>query len=130
MPVTSLDHATVLTTDTARTSAFYAEIFDMHPGPRPNFDFPGAWLYAGGTPVLHIVERTEIPASGGPIEHVAFRGTGRAACVAALEAKGLPFRIIKLAGGGPEQGEAWQLFVADPNGALVEVLFKEPPAAA
>ncbi len=57
MPIRGMDHFTVLSTDTDATVAFYREIFGFEPGPRPAFDFPGAWLYNGDRAVLHVVER-------------------------------------------------------------------------
>ena len=125
MPIKALDHATVLTRDTAVTVAFYRDLFGLEPGPRPNFDFGGAWLYAGEACVLHIVERADIPEAAGPIDHVAFRGEGRKDCIAEIERRGLPHRIVPLPGGGPAKGQMWQLFINDPNGAMVEVLFRE-----
>ena len=75
--------------------------------------------------MLHIVERADIPDAAGPIDHVAFRGEGREDCIAEIERRGLPHRIVPLPGGGPATGRVWQLFINDPNGAMVEVLFRE-----
>ena len=57
MPATAMNHFTILTDKLEQTLAFYAEYLDLHPGARPPFKFPGAWLYArdGKEPILHII---------------------------------------------------------------------------
>src|SRR5271163_3266299 len=61
MPIDRMDHFTILTTNTEETVAFYYDVLGLTPGPRPDFSFPGAWLYNGGKPVLHVVEKSVIP---------------------------------------------------------------------
>ena len=48
MPVTlkRLDHVNLRTANLDVMVAWYGRILGMHPGPRPGFSFPGAWLYA------------------------------------------------------------------------------------
>ena len=57
MPATSMNHFTILTDNVEGTLAFYADMLDLHPGARPPFKFPGAWLYArgGNDPILHVI---------------------------------------------------------------------------
>ena len=55
MPATAMNHFTILTDDVPTTVAFYRELLGLTDGPRPPFDFPGAWLYAGDTPILHVI---------------------------------------------------------------------------
>ena len=47
-------------------------------GPRPPFNFPGAWLYSAGHPVLHLngISHTDKqqPDDSGVIDHIAFGG--------------------------------------------------------
>ena len=52
MPATNMNHFTVLTDDVDGTVAFYGELLGLRAGARPNFDFPGAWLYAGESAIL------------------------------------------------------------------------------
>ena len=33
---------------------FYSEVLQLTEGPRPNFSFPGHWMYAGGRPIVHL----------------------------------------------------------------------------
>jgi catechol 2,3-dioxygenase-like lactoylglutathione lyase family enzyme len=48
MSVGVLDHYNVSTRKLKETVQFYVEILGFVDGPRPQFDFPGAWLYSAG----------------------------------------------------------------------------------
>jgi catechol 2,3-dioxygenase-like lactoylglutathione lyase family enzyme len=119
MPATAMNHFTILTDDVDATIAFYGDLLGLVPGDRPPLNFPGAWLYAGGQPILHVIggrPRDELKA--GVIDHMAFTSNGLAATIAKLEARGLPYDCRRL----PDRG-TWQLFFHDPNGARVEMDF-------
>ncbi len=122
MTIAGLDHFTILTTDLEDTVAFYAEILELRAGPRPDFDFPGAWLYCGGSPLLHVVQRKAPSAHGGVIDHVAFRATGLATFLAKLTTRAIPYELRRLPAGDDGHG-VWQAFFDDPNGARIEVNF-------
>ena len=128
MPATAMNHFTILTDDVPRTVRFYAELLGLAAGPRPPFDFPGAWLYAGDQPILHVVggkPRAEL--RPGVIDHMAFSATGLSDTLAQLTARDIVHTCRRLAGGG-----VWQVFFNDPNGARVELDFPadEPAPAA
>ncbi len=55
MPVTAMNHFTILTDDVAATVDFYRDLLGLVAGPRPPFSFPGAWMYSGDAPILHVV---------------------------------------------------------------------------
>src|SRR5437016_3641025 len=55
MSVAGMNHFTVLTDDVEGTARFYHDLLGLTVGPRPNFDFPGAWLYFGDQPILHLI---------------------------------------------------------------------------
>jgi catechol 2,3-dioxygenase-like lactoylglutathione lyase family enzyme len=122
MPIERMDHFTVLTRDAIATAEFYGYVLGFEPGPRPNFPFPGVWLYSGGNPILHVVEKDEIPSGTGVLDHMAFWGTGLGSFVAKLKARGIAYDLRRAPEGGPAAG-AWQLFFHDPNGARVEIDF-------
>ena len=54
MSVGVLDHYNVSTRKLKETVQFYEDVLGFTNGPRPPFNFPGAWLYSGGHPVLHL----------------------------------------------------------------------------
>lgn len=116
----ALDHVTLRSTDLVRTLAFYERVLGLRAGPRPPFGVSGAWLYAQTRPVLHVVEGP-IGGRGGAIDHVAFEASGRAALSARLESAGVPFELVAL-----PDGSALQMFLFDPDGARLELVFKHP----
>jgi catechol 2,3-dioxygenase-like lactoylglutathione lyase family enzyme len=128
MPAISMNHFTILTDSVDATAAFYAEFLDLHPGPRPPFGFPGAWLYARGgrDPILHVIGgKSKGELVRGVIDHMAFTGTDLAGMVGKLKARGIAYELRRL----PEFG-TWQLFFHDPNDAKVEVDFDASEQAA
>ena len=58
MAVAGMNHFTILTDDVDNTVRFYGDFLGLEPGPRPNFNFPGAWLYAGGAADIACHRRT------------------------------------------------------------------------
>ena len=132
MPATAMNHFTILTDDLETTLAFYAEHLDLHPGARPPFTFPGAWLYAreGKEPILHVIAGKQkdvlVP---GVIDHMAFTGRDLPATVERLKTHKIGYELRRL-----PSYETWQLFFYDPNGARVELDFdpgeKAPAGAA
>jgi catechol 2,3-dioxygenase-like lactoylglutathione lyase family enzyme len=129
MAVSRMDHFNILTDDLPATLAFYEEHLNLKPGPRPPFNFPGAWLYADGgkgkDPILHVVAGVEGKRLvKGVIDHMAFYGSDLAGTVKKLKAKGIAYDLRRL----PEYG-TWQLFFFDPNGAKVEIDFDKSEAA-
>lgn len=119
MPATAVNHFTVLTDDVDGSVAFYGDLLGLRAGPRPPLAFPGAWLYAGGHPVLHLVGgRGREQMRPGVIDHMAFSATGLRDTLARLAARGIEHTCRRLPG-----GDMWQLFFHDPNGARVELDF-------
>ena len=55
------DHFTILTDNLETTEAFYNTILGLAVGTRPNFNFPGLWLYSGDAAILHVVKKDELP---------------------------------------------------------------------
>jgi catechol 2,3-dioxygenase-like lactoylglutathione lyase family enzyme len=125
MKLGALDHFTILTTPAKLPliESFYGTLLGLQAGPRPDFPFPGRWLYHGDKAVLHLVGT--LPdggaASGGReaecIEHVAFKAEGAAAFRARLTAHGIPYAEQK------RQMAGYQIFVRDPAGVRVEFNF-------
>lgn len=120
MPITRMDHFTVLTRDAIATAEFYNSVLGLETGPRPNLKVAGVWLYSGDKPILHVVERDEIPAGTGVLDHMAFWGTDLGGFIARLKARGISYELHRLPEGGPSTG-VWQLFFHDLNGARVEI---------
>jgi catechol 2,3-dioxygenase-like lactoylglutathione lyase family enzyme len=119
VPITEMNHFTVLAKDLAETRAFYVEILGLAEGPRPPLGFPGAWLYAGGRPVLHVIGDRKLPDEPrGILDHMAFSATGLADIAKRLDAMKVPYDLRR-----QPESRVWQLFFFDPNGARVELDF-------
>lgn len=120
MSVGTLDHFNIRTRKLAETVRFYEEILGLTKGARPDFAFPGAWLYSEGKPVVHLVDisptsEPQKPDSG-VVHHIAFASRDFSAMKQRLESKGFAFRTREVAGGA-----LWQIFVSDPNGVMIEL---------
>jgi catechol 2,3-dioxygenase-like lactoylglutathione lyase family enzyme len=119
MPVTAMNHFTILTDDVPATVSFYRELLGLADGPRPAFEFPGAWLYAGGTPILHVVGgHSADELKPGVIDHIAFSAEDLSHTLALLAAHGIAHTCRRQVGSG-----SWQVFFHDRNGARVELDF-------
>ena len=118
-----LDHFNIRTRKLAETVGFYEEVLGLENGPRPNFAFPGAWMYSEGRPVVHLVDiaQTSEPQKpdSGVVHHVAFVSRGFAGMKARLAARGMAFDARQVPG-----GELWQIFVRDPNGVMIELNYE------
>lgn len=119
MPATAMNHFTILTDDVPGTVRFYRELLGLADGPRPPLQFPGAWLYAGGNPILHVVGgRPAGELKAGVIDHMAFSATDLSDTLAMLTSRNIEHTCRRQAGSG-----MWQVFFHDPNGARVELDF-------
>ena len=122
MSVGVLDHYNVSTRKLGDTVRFYEEILGLVNGPRPPFDFPGAWLYSEGHPVLHLNDISPTdkrqPPDSGVIDHVAFGSRGFEAMKRHLDQKGVTFRVNEV-----PNSTRRQIFLTDPNNVLIELNF-------
>ena len=123
MGIGILQHVNVKTDDLAQTVKFWEEAVGLETGDRPNFKFPGAWLYSGGEAVMHLIDIAEADEDAaketGCIDHVAFAAEGFEAYKDRLSGLGYEFEERIVPG-----GHLWQLFVRDPNGVLCELNFE------
>ena len=114
------DHFTIVTEDLTITEDFYTTLLGFTVGPRPDFKFPGLWLYANDAAILHVMQVDQMPnPRKGVLDHMAFRGKDINALLDRLKTAGLAFRISRT----PAPWVQWQVFFGDPNGAIVEVDF-------
>jgi catechol 2,3-dioxygenase-like lactoylglutathione lyase family enzyme len=121
-----MNHFTILTDDVEGTASFYGELLGLRAGPRPDFEFPGAWLYADKDPILHVIGgRPRSDLKAGVIDHMAFTGRGLAATLSLLKSRGIEHTCRRQVGSG-----VWQVFFHDPNGAKVELDFDPSERAA
>jgi catechol 2,3-dioxygenase-like lactoylglutathione lyase family enzyme len=118
-----LDHFNIRTRRLDDTVRFYEDILGLQNGDRPNFSFPGAWMYSEGRPVVHLVDisptsEPQKPDSG-VVHHVAFASRDFKGMKQRLQSKGMAFDTRQVPG-----GELWQIFVRDPNGVMIELNYE------
>ena len=119
MPALSLDHWNVFCKDLKKTVAFYEKYVGLRDGDRPPFNFPGAWLYAGDKPILHLVSETGRKDHGsGAIDHVAINCEDIRGCIDRVKKDKVPFEVRKVPA-RPLQ----QVFLHDPDGVMIELNF-------
>lgn len=133
MSLNSLDHCSIRTVKLEETRDFYVDILGMTDGDRPDFPFPGAWLYVDGTAVVHLVGVDPDDPSGlqeylggeisaealdgsGAFDHIAFRAKEPGTVRGRLKKHGYPYRERKV----PNM-DLFQIFVEDPNGIMIEL---------
>lgn len=138
----SLNHYSIRTTEMDATCAFYSQVLGLSSGPRPDFPFPGIWMYNGAhdqvaNAVVHIIGMDKNDPEGlkkylgdrdvasfvgtGSVDHIAFFATGLATMLLHLKTLGVPYRERTT----PSIG-LHQLFLDDPCGLVVELNY---PAA-
>jgi catechol 2,3-dioxygenase-like lactoylglutathione lyase family enzyme len=141
-----LNHFSIRTTDLEATRRFYESVIGLVVGPRPDFPFPGLWMYSGdlndaSNAVVHIIgmdlndpvglkqylgDRDVSALQGsGAVDHVAFFATGLAAMLGHLAVQGIEARQRTV----PSIG-LHQLFLDDPNGVVIELNYPAAEAAA
>ncbi len=118
----ALNHANISTARLAETIDFFETVVGLRAGARPGFQFPGAWLYAGDQPVIHLVERESAREPNGALDHVSFTVDDLDAKLRQLDDLGVAYRASDI-----PDGFGRQAFVKDPNGVTIE--FTEPSPA-
>ncbi len=116
-----LDHVNVRTAALDAMAAWYGRLLGLEPGPRPDFPFPGAWLYAGDRPLVHLVGTGTAPGADPDdlrIEHFAFAASDLRTFLARLDAEDEPYRLRRIPGFG-----IVQVNVRDPDGNHIHVDF-------
>ncbi len=122
MPLEGIDHFTVNVRDLDASVRFYEDVLGLKSGPRPDLGFPGAWIYCGDRPIIHLVGGRAPPegaatGGGGVFDHIALSARGREAVCRQLAEHGVPFES-RLGRGG-----RWQVFLRDIDGIKIELNF-------
>ena len=131
MPLEKIDHYAIRTLKMEETRHFY-EGLGLKSGPRPEFPFPGYWMYAGDTPVVHLVGIDPNNPEGlynylgvadvnfldgsGSIDHLAFSASEPNKLKITLSQNKVKYREREV----PNLG-LLQIFAEDPNGITVEI---------
>lgn len=119
MKVRGLDHYNLDTAVPEQTVQFYCDVFGAvdDPSRRPDFGFPGAWLFFDDRPLLHL-NFVDEDKSGptGAFNHIAFEAEGFLDFCAKLDERGIKYRTSEL-----REIDLLQIFLKDPNNVRLEV---------
>ena len=133
MLINSLDHCAIRTTKLQETRDFFVDILGLEDGERPDFPFPGAWLYTDSTAVIHLIGvdpndpsglqryvggeiSTEALQGSGAFDHIAFRANDPSVLTERLKQADYEYRERQV----PNMN-LFQIFVEDPNGITIEL---------
>jgi catechol 2,3-dioxygenase-like lactoylglutathione lyase family enzyme len=122
MEIGKLDHVNIRTTRLDIMIDWYTNVLGMHSGARPDFPFPGAWMYAGGVAAVHLVGIDDKSGIGSEVdlklEHFAFSATGGAKFEAKLQEMSVQYRRADI----PEIG-LYQINLWDADGNHIHLDF-------
>ena len=143
MLINSLDHCSIRTTKLQETRQFFVDILGLEDGKRPDFPFPGAWLYTDSTAVIHLIGVDPDDPSGlqryvggeissealqgsGAFDHIVFRANDPSVLIERLKKTDYAYRERQV----PNMN-LFQIFVEDPNGITIELNYRgeEEPVA-
>ncbi len=122
MKLGKLDHVNIRTTQLSAMIEWYTNVLGMYSGKRPDFPFPGAWMYADNVVSVHLIG-VEGPAGVGSevslkLEHFAFSATGLAKFEASLQASEEQYRRGEVPSINLVQFNIW-----DPDGNHIHIDF-------
>ena len=133
----SLNHFSIRSLEIEKTTDFYSKLLDLTVGPRPEFPFPGVWLYNGddsswANAVLHLIAIDKNDPNGlkkylgerdpsslygsGAVDHIAFFAVGLEEKINLLKELKISYRERTV----PVIG-LHQIFLDDPNGIVIEL---------
>lgn len=133
MAIQTLDHCSIRTLDLKASRVFYVDVLGMKEGDRPDFPFPGAWLYLEARTVIHLIGidpddssglveylgrdvNPDTLSGGGSLDHIAFCATDAPDMIRRLKRNDVPYRERQV----PNM-DLSQIFVEDPNGITIEL---------
>jgi catechol 2,3-dioxygenase-like lactoylglutathione lyase family enzyme len=120
MGIARLDHVNITTDKLDETIAFFENVMGLSSGYRPDFDFPGCWLYSGEQDLVHLVVREGAgKGQDAPLDHFAFQITDYEEFQSRLDKHNIKYAAVE----APD-GSRRQMFLKDPNGVLIEVSFR------
>ncbi len=119
LKIEQINHVALPTRRLEESRQFYIDVLGAKPISRPNFSFPGAWLYIGGIQ-LHLIEDEVAPHPTGVINtrdrHISFAVADVDAMEEVLKQREIPYRRSLI-----EDRQIHQLYIQDPDGHTIEL---------
>jgi len=119
IPILAINHLARTTRHLEASRAFYRDLLGFKELSRPNFSFPGAWLYRHGLQIHLIVDETaptEKAALSTRTDHLALHVADVDAVEQTLREQGIVYRRNHVA-----ERNITQLFLQDPDGHHIEI---------
>jgi catechol 2,3-dioxygenase-like lactoylglutathione lyase family enzyme len=127
VPVKSINHVGRMTKRLEASRLFYRDVLGFREVQRPNFDFPGAWLYNYGI-MIHLIQNEAAPNPEGEIQtrgdHLALHVDDVGEVEKLLKEHGVEYRKNVFVDRG-----ITQIFCRDPDGHHVEFSTYPPTPA-
>lgn len=123
-----LDHVNLRTGRLEEMRKWYVDVLGLRDGWRPPFRFPGAWLYAGDEPIVHLVDVEHTPGADEAdirLEHFALQGDDLQELRERLKAAAVACREARV----PDT-DILQLNIHDPDGNHIHIDFQVPDSEA
>lgn len=121
MQLGALDHVNVRTRNLDKMADWYERVLGLERGKRPSFSFPGAWLYLGDKPIVHLVgvDRS-LPAHQDDLrlEHFAISASGLTEFLTRLKKNDIAYKMAKVPDFPIVQVNIW-----DPDGNHIHIDF-------
>lgn len=119
LPITAVNHVGRITKRVEESRKFYRDVLGFREVSRPNFDFPGAWLYNYGI-MIHLIYNEAAGDPQGEIQtrydHLALNTNDLDAAERLLKEHGVPYRKNVIV-----DRNIAQIFCRDPDGHHVEL---------
>ena len=116
-----LDYIAIHVDDVPTNESFYRNLFDLQPIPRPEIDFPGAWLRIGEFRELHLIGKNSMPDIPPLERHFAMEIDSATEWAAHLTQHAIEFQ-----GPSSRTDDALPIFLRDPDGHVIELLERAP----
>ena len=122
MKMYELNNVAIHVSDVERSCQFYRDVLHLERIPRPAFTFPGAWFRLGVAQELHIIgDRAEPVFSHNRGNHYALRVDDLDPWEKHLQTMKVDYLPRRRRPDG-----AWQIFLRDPDGHVVELFTPQP----
>jgi len=99
-----LDHVNIRTNKLETVKDTLVELLELEVGARPDFPFPGYWLYGQGRAIVHLTVRDDDPGLGtAALDHIAFKDDDFDSLIARLDRRDIKRDVRVVPGSGVRQ---------------------------
>jgi catechol 2,3-dioxygenase-like lactoylglutathione lyase family enzyme len=132
MPLTSLNHYLIVSSNLERSRKFYEKVLGMKLADRPDFGFPGYWLQLGNDICVHLASQQPNKTrdkfllkkhprgthGSGSLDHIAFLAKNPYEVRKRIEKNKVPLHFRSF-----PDAKLFQMFLKDPDDVTIELNF-------